>query len=139
MGTEGVIENVMPFRFEWKDESKRAICYIAEGTWNWRDYHQVVRAAAFTLLDAQPGVHSVIDLRSSTRTGLPAGAVAHVRSFGRITQVNLSGRAAVIGVDSAHWAELGLSADGSLITADGMVRFVESEAELERLLNRWAG
>lgn len=129
----------MPFRFEWKDESKRAICYIAEGTWNWRDYHQAVRASAFTLLDAQPDVHSVIDLRGSTRTDLPAGAAAHVHSFGRITQVNLSGRAAVIGVDSARWAELGLNADGSLVTADGLVRFVESEAELERLLEMWAG
>ncbi len=129
----------MPFRFEWKDESKRAICYIAEGIWNWRDYHQAVRASAFTLLDAQPNVHSVIDLRGSTRTALPAGAAAHVHSFGRITQVNLSGRAAVIGVDSARWADLGLSADGSLVTADGLVRFVESEAELERLLEMWAG
>lgn len=129
----------MPFRFEWKDASKRAICYIAEGAWNWRDYHQAVRAAAFSLLDAQPGVHSIIDLRGSTRGDLPAGAAAHAHSFGRITQVNLSGRALVIGLDRADWAGLGLKSDGSLVTADGFVRFVESQAELENLLESWAG
>lgn len=59
----------MSFRFEWYDESRRAMRYIAEGDWNWRDYQQAARAAA-----------------------------AHVRSFTRVTQSRLTGRVAVIGM-----------------------------------------
>ena len=92
----------MPFRFEWRDQSQRAMCYVAEGDWNWKDYHQAVRASAFTLMSAEQSVDSVIDLRGSTRNNLPAGALAHVRSFGRITQARLSGRAAVIGIPAAE-------------------------------------
>ena len=128
----------MPFRFEWRDQSQRAMCYVAEGDWNWKDYHQAVRASAFTLMSAEQSVDSVIDLRGSTRNNLPAGALAHVRSFGRITQARLSGRAAVIGIPAAELASLQLRSDASLQTADGFVKFVESEAELESLLGEWA-
>ncbi len=127
----------MPFRFQWKDPSRRAICYIAEGNWNWREYHQAVRASAFTLLDAEPGLHCVIDLRGSARAQLPAGAAAHARSFGRVTQANLSGRAVVIGLSSAEQARLGVGAEGSFTTADGDVHFVDTDDELERLLAAW--
>lgn len=125
----------MPFRYAWRDETRRAICYIAEGDWNWKDYHQAARAAAFTLMSAEQPVDSVIDLRGSTRRTLPAGAAAHLRSFGRATQARLTGRAAVIG-----WPDVkveGMRA-GSLRTADGIVKFVDSEAELAALLAEWA-
>ena len=128
----------MPVRFEWRGSSKRAMCYIAEGDWNWKDYHRAVRASAFSMAGLAHTVDSVIDLRRSTRAGLPAGAAAHARSFGRRTQVNLSGRAAVIGLPEGAWAGLGLGADGTLETPDGLVKFVESEAELDRLLAEWA-
>ena len=59
----------MPFRFEWKDATKRAICYIAEGDWNWKDYHHAARASLFTLTGVEHPVDSVIDLRASTRMG----------------------------------------------------------------------
>ncbi len=125
----------MPFRFEWRDQSKRAISYIADGDWNWKDYHHAVRAAAFTLLSAEAPVDSVIDLRGSTRQTLPAGAAAHLRSFGRVTQARLTGRAAVIGMPAVEVEDL---RDGKLITSDGCVRFVDDEAALEALLGEWA-
>ncbi len=128
----------MPVRFEWRDQSQRAMRYVAEGDWNWKDFHQAVRASAFTLMSAERRVDSVIDLRGSARSILPAGASAHVRSFGRITQARLSGRAAVIGIPAAELASLKLRSDSSLQTADGLVKFVESEAELESLLATWA-
>ncbi len=128
----------MPFRFEWRDSGQRVMAYIAEGDWNWRDYHQAVRASAFTLMAADQPVDSVIDLRGSGRRGLPAGAAAHVRSFGRVTQANLSGRALVIGLGPSEIAALQARADGTLETADGFVKFVGSEAELERVLAEWA-
>ncbi len=125
----------MPFRFKWKDESKRAMCYIAEGDWNWKDYHHAVRASAFTLMSAELSVDSVIDLRGSTRTTLPAGASAHLRSFGRVTQARLTGRAAVIGMPAVPVEGL---RGNTLQTADGVVKLVESEAALDALLSKWA-
>jgi len=125
----------MPFRFKWYDESRRAMRYIAEGDWNWRDYHQAVRAAAFTLMQAEQPVDSVIDLRGSTRRTLPAGAAAHVRSFTRVTQARLTGRAAVIGLPDVAFEGM---RDGKLRTTDGIVYFVESEADLAALLAEWA-
>ena len=128
----------MPFRFEWRDQSKRAMCYVAEGDWNWKDYHQAVRASAFTLMSAEYFVDSLIDVRGSARSNLPAGASAHVRSFGRVTQARLTGRAAVIGIPAAELSSLQLRSDASLQTADGLVKFVEGEAELDSLLEVWA-
>ena len=128
----------MPIRFEWYDESKRAMRYIAEGDWNWRDYHQAVRAAAFSLTGVEHPVDSVIDLRASARPSLPAGASAHIRSFGRVTSARLTGRAAVIGLPAEEEDRLGLSPERTLGTSDGFVHFVDSDAELERLLAEWA-
>ena len=125
----------MPFRFEWLDETRRAICYIAEGDWNWKDYHQAARAAAFTLMQAEQPVDSVIDLRGSTRRSLPAGAAAHVRSFTRVTQARLTGRVAVIGMPKV---EVEGMRDGLLRTSDGFVQLVADEAELAALLAEWA-
>ena len=128
----------MPVRFEWRDSAKRAMCYIAEGDWDWKDYHQAVRASAFSLAGLKHAVDSVVDLRGSGRVDLPAGAAAHARSFGRRTQANLSGRAAVIGLPAGAGKGLGLGADRTLETADGLVKFVESEDELNQLLAEWA-
>lgn len=125
----------MPFRFQWRDETRRAFCYIADGDWNWKDYHQAVRAAAFTLMQAEQPVDSVIDLRGSSREALPAGAAAHLRSFARVTQARLTGRAAVIGMPNV---EVEGMSDGVLRAADGFVKLVDSEAELEALLAEWA-
>lgn len=128
----------MPVRFEWHDDSKRAMRYIAEGQWNWKDYHQAVRAAAFSLTAVEHPVDSVIDLRGSARPSLPAGASAHVRSFGRVTSACLTGRAAVIGLPAAEADRLGLSPERRLGTSDGYVQFVESDMELAQLLAEWA-
>ena len=128
----------MSFNFEWHDEWKRAMRYIAEGLWNWKDYHQAVRAAAFSLTAVDHPVDSVIDLRGGTRPSLPAGAAAHVRSFGRRTHARLSGRAAVIGLPAGEAERLGLGPERTLPTGDGFVQFVDSEEELERLLAGWA-
>ena len=125
----------MPFHFEWRDEKKRAMCYIAGGDWTWRDYHHAVRASAFTVMTAEHPVDSVIDLRGSTRVTLPAGAAAHLRSFGKITQARLTGRAAVIGMPGI---EVEGMRDGILHTVDGFVAFIDSEEELDALLAEWA-
>lgn len=128
----------LPFRYEWKDESKGVICYIAEGDWNWKDYHHAARAAAFTLSGVNHAVDCLIDLRGSTRPTLPAGLAAHVRSFGRGLQSCLTGRAVVIGMPQEAIASLRPDDRGILLTSDGIVRFVADDAELERVLEEWA-
>ena len=129
----------MPFRFEWYDESKRAMQYIADGDWNWKDYHQAVRAAAFSLTAVSHPVDSIIDLRNSSRASLPAGASAHIRSFGRVTSARLTGRAAVIGLPAEEADSLGTVARADASgPATALSRFVESDMELEELLAEWA-
>ena len=128
----------MPVHFKWHDENRRALRFIAERHWNWKDYHQAVRAAAFSLSGVDHPVDCIIDLRRSARSGLPAGAAAHLRSFGRRTHACLTGRAAVIGLPANEAVRLGFSRDRRLPTADGFVQLVDSEEELEQLLAEWA-
>ena len=128
----------MPIHFKWHDESKRAMRYSADGDWNWKDYHQAARASAFSLTAVDHPVDSVIDLRASTRQSLPAGAPAHVRSFGRVSQARLTGRAAVIGLPEREAEGLGLSPERTLSTSDGFIVFVDTDAELGQLLAEWA-
>lgn len=128
----------MPFRYEWKDASKRVICYIAEGDWNWKDYHHAARASAFTLSGVDHPVDCLIDLRGSARQTLPAGLAAHVRSFGKKMQACLTGRAVVIGMPKEGIDSLLLGGDDTLSTSDGAVRFVTNDAEIEQVLRAWA-
>ncbi|MDE2820980.1 MAG: hypothetical protein OXI40_14705 [Chloroflexota bacterium] len=128
----------MPFRYQWKDASKRVICYIAEGDWNWKDYHHAARASAFTLSGVAHPVDCLIDLRCSARRTLPAGLAAHARSFGKKMQACLTGRAVVIGMPKEGLDSLPLDDANTLSTRDGAVRFVANEAELEQALSAWA-
>ena len=127
----------MPFRFSWKDDSRRVMCYIAEGHWNWRDYHHAARASTFTLSAVDHPVDRVIDLRASSRSNLPAGMSAHVRSFNRLTQACLTSRALVIGLRQSDLEALRLGPDNTLSTADGVIKFVDDVEEMEGALREW--
>ena len=128
----------MPFRYEWKDGSQRVICYIAEGDWNWKDYHRAARASAFTLSGVNHPVDCLIDLRASGRRDLPAGFAAHVRSFGKRIQACLTGRAVVIGMPREQIDSLLTASENTLSTNDGAVRFVANDVELKQVLGTWA-
>lgn len=127
----------MGFRFRWYDDTQTVMHYIAEGDWNWRDYHACVRASLFSMHRHTQDVHSLIDLRASTRATLPAGLQAHVRTFGKILAPALSGNAVVIGLPQGALAQLGAENDQQLETTDGLVRFVDDEAELQAILSEW--
>jgi hypothetical protein len=128
----------MPFRFEWMDEAKRAMVYVVEGDWNWKSYHHAVRASTFSMTGGDDPIDSVIDLRGSTRSSLPSGLLGHVRSFGRKHQHRLTGRAVVIGMLADGLNILQLREDNTLPTTDGFVKFVDSQEELEEVLQQWA-
>ena len=129
----------MPFRFAWRDENRRVMTYIAEGLWNWRDYHHAARAATFSLSAVDHSVDSLIDLRASARPRLPAGMSAHLRSFNRRSSACLTGRALVIGMPAADLEALNLGSDNILATTDGVIRFAQYEMEMERILAAWEG
>ena len=128
----------MPFRFEWMTDDKRAMKYIVEGDWNWKDYHHAVRASTFSMTVDKHPIDSVVDLRGSTRPSLPSGLLGHVRSFGRKNQHRLTGRAIVIGMPAEGITILSLREDNTLPTTDGFVKFVDTQQELEQVLQEWA-
>jgi hypothetical protein len=129
----------MGFRFQWYDDEQTTMHYIAEGDWNWRDYHACVRASLFSMHRHEKTVDSLIDLRASTRRAMPSGVNAHVRSFGKVLTPALSGRALVIGMPDEALAQLGVAQDHQLDTPDGLVRFVDADGDeaAKAILQAW--
>jgi len=127
----------VPVRHEWYNAERSVMRYIAEGDWNWHDYHRAVRASLFAMVNHPRSVHSLIDLRASGRPTLPAGFGAHARTFGRRASPALSGRAVVLGVTPEQFPQNLLDADGTLETPDGRVYFVQSEEEARALMASW--
>lgn len=123
------------FRFEWYDESKTVMRYVAEGHWTWRDYHACVRASIFSMHQHPHKVHSLIDLRQSERDAMPRGLVAHISSFGKILTPALSGNAVVLGLSASDWAQLPLDDDNTLPTQDGRVYCAADEAAAQSILD----
>ncbi len=128
----------MAFNYSWKDDDKRAMVYVVEGDWNWKDYHHVVRVSTFSMTGVENPVDSVIDLRGSTRPQLPSGLLGHVRSFGAKKHPSLTGRALVIGMPDEGLETLQVLPDNTLPTNDGFVKFVTTEDDLEAVLADWA-
>ncbi len=122
----------MGFRFAWNDD-RTLMRYIAEGDWNWNDYHKIVRASLFSLHNLGHSVDVIIDLRGGSR--VPAGAQAHIRSFGKRQQPNLSGRAVVIGLDPAVEAQILGGAESRVLHVDDQtIFFADNDNEALALL-----
>lgn len=127
----------MPVRFAWDDPERKTILrYLIEGDWNWKDYHNAVRMSLFALHGLDHDVDVVIDMRGSDK--LPAGAAAHIHSFGKRGNPRLTGRAIVIGLD-ADFVQgfLGQSTERILQTGDQTVHFVDDEDAAQALLSQW--
>lgn len=126
----------MPFRFAWYDDEKTVMQLIAEGDWNWRDYHAAARASSFSMHQHPHPVSTLVDLRGSTRETLPAGLAAHTSSFGKKITPALNGYAVVLGMPREDWAALPLNEDGTLSTRDGRVYYAADEAEARAILDQ---
>lgn len=125
------------FKWRWYDAEKTAIVYEAQGLWTWKDYHAIVRISLFSLPRTGQPIHSIVDLRGSTRQQMPSGLLGHVRSFGKKHHPILSGRAICIGMTPAGERELQLVEGRILPTPDGFVQFVDDDESLARLLAQW--
>lgn len=128
----------MPMRYVWYTPDKTVMRYVAEGLWNWQDYHRTVRIATFAMM-RQPAasVISLIDLRASGRPTLPAGLGAHARTFGKRYVEALSGQAIVLGVAPEKIPPGTVGEDGILKTPDGSVVFAVDEDAARALLTTW--
>lgn len=128
----------MPVRYEWYNADKTVMRYVADGLWNWYDYHRTVRISLFAMMSLAPrSVTSLVDLRGSGRTALPAGFGAHARTFGKRSTEALSGQAVVLGIALTNIPDGTLDYDGTLSTQDGRVLFAQSEEEARTLLQGW--
>jgi hypothetical protein len=126
------------FSYAWYDDDHRALVCRAGPGWSWRDYHACALVASYALNDGAEGlVDMVIDLRPGARERLPAGARAHVRTFGKRLHPRLSGRAIVIGCPPADIAVLDAAGDGQMATPDGAVWFVADDDAAVALLAGW--
>lgn len=126
----------MPFQFQW-NKDKTVMIYKATGDWNWKDYHLVVRSSLFWLQKHEGLVDVLIDLTGSTRDKLPAGAKAHIRSFTKQQNKNLSGRAVVLGASPEDQAMLGLDEQRQMTTSEGVIRFVDTLDEAVEIFRSW--
>ena len=124
------------FRYEWFNDEKTAMRYVALEDWNWRDYHACVRVSLFAMNQHPHAVDSVIDLREHTRDTMPSGLPAHMSSFGKKLTAALSGKAVVIGLSETDKAKLPLNDDGTLSTTDGAVYFVSDDAAAQAIIDR---
>jgi hypothetical protein len=126
----------MGFTFQWDDERKTVLRYVAAGEWNWKDYHYIVRASLFHLHRLGHPVDVIVDLSGSTRARMPAGIQAHVRTMGRKDQANLSGRAVVIGMPAEDVQAL--TGDSRILkTTDGMILFVDDDEAARAVIAGW--
>lgn len=127
----------MGFTFNWLDDEKTVMHYRAQGQWNWKDYHAMVRVSTFKMMNHPHAVDSWIDFRESTRPTFPAGLGAHARTFCKQNAPAMSGRAVVLGVPDDVLSNLHLGADMTLTTNDGIVVFVTTEDDARAVLKGW--
>jgi hypothetical protein len=124
----------MPFEFVWEDEAKTVVRYVAEGRWNWNDYHKIVRISTFSFESLDHKVEAVVDLRGGD--GMPAGAVGHVRMMGKPSHRNRTARAIVLGVPPEVQRALG-AVDGVAGTPEQQIVFVEDDDAVRSVLAGW--
>lgn len=125
----------MALRFKWDDDSHQIMLYIVEGDWNWRDYHACARASSFSLnYGGENPVHSLIDFSASTRLDFPAGALGHMRTFGRKIHPRFSGRSAVVALPEKIALLLDLDENRQMETIDGVLTVADSLEEARQIL-----
>lgn len=111
----------MAFDFQWDDPAQTIMRYTADGAWDWNIFHKTLRRSTLRFDEVAHPVSALIDLRGSTK--LPAGAVGHLRSLlTSLAHTRFSGRAAVVGVDAATLAALGVR-DSARELSNGRILF----------------
>ena len=124
-----------PVYYEWDDDEKTAVRYIAQGRWTWKDDHRAVHVSQFALANGADQIDTIIDLSHST--GTPSGATAHVRTFGKQQHPKQTGRTVVIGMEPENVLKLAGTEGILRVANEHVIHFVESEEEAQTLLAEW--
>lgn len=119
----------MGISFKWDNGVLR---YVAEGQWNWNDYHKAVRIAFFSLNNVDHPVDVILDLSQSIKT--PSGAVAHLRTVGKPDHPKLTGRGIIINLDRDTRRKLAGNDENKFEMGDQIIYFVDDEAQAQALL-----
>ena len=124
----------MPFDFRWDNDDKTIMRYVAEGSWNWNEFHKNMRRSTLWFDQVSHPVDVIVDLRGGTR--LPAGAIGHLRSIGTKTHANSTGRAVILGVDAEIQRRLG-AVNGVYDDRERHLRFVVTDEEAYEIIRHW--
>ena len=124
----------MPFDFRWDNDEKTVMRYVAEGLWNWNEFHKNMRRSTLWFDQVSHPVDVIVDLRGGDR--LPAGAIGHLRSLGTKTHANSTGRAVILGVDGETQRKLG-AVNGVYADRERHLRFVETDEAAYETIRRW--
>ncbi len=124
----------MSIDFQWDNDEKTVIRFVAEDSWNWNDFHKNMRRATFWFDSVPHTVEMVIDLRATTK--MPAGALGHIRSLGKRIHPHGRDRVILIGLDSTLAQTLG-GADGIYGDSQRMIRFVQTDEEAQTIIDEW--
>lgn len=124
----------MPFDFRWDNDDKTVMRYVAEGSWNWNEFHKNMRRSTLLFDQVSHPVDVIVDLRGGDK--LPAGAIGHLRSIGTKTHANSSGRAVILGVDAETQRKLG-AVNGVYHDHERRLHFVETDEEVYHVITEW--
>jgi hypothetical protein len=124
----------MSVDFRWDNDEQTVIRFVAEGVWNWNDFHKNVRRATFWFDSVKHPVETIIDLRGTTK--LPAGAMGHIRSLGKRIHPHGRDRVVIIGLDKSIADPLG-GADRTYHDSERLIRFVDTDVEAQAIITQW--
>lgn len=125
----------MPVEFRWDNDEKTIMRYVAQGAWNWNEFHKNMRRSTLWFDQVNHPVDVIVDLRGGNR--LPAGAIGHLRSIGTKTHGNSTGRAVILGVDADIQRKLG-AVNGVYHDHERLLRFADSDEEAYRVIADWS-
>lgn len=124
----------MAFDFRWDNDEKTIMRYVAEGKWNWNEFHKHMRRSTLWFDMVTHPIDVIIDLRAGE--GLPSGAIGHLRSLGTKTHANSTGRAVILGVDAETQRQMRV-VNGIYRDSQRELRFAESDEAAYSIIEAW--
>lgn len=120
--------------FNWGNVEKTTLHFTVGENWNWNDLHKNLARSTLWLDQVEHRVDLLVDLRGHR---LPAGAIGHLRSLGKMQHRNASGRVIIIGVPEATLQAITRADDKTYRVDDRIIVFVENIEAANAILARW--
>ena len=125
----------MAVNYRWDNEEKTVLRLVASGQWTWQEFHRAAQISRVNMMNGGSRIDTIVDLRGGDR--IPAGAVAHARTFGKPENPRQTGRTVVIGMDDETVRKISGEARTLRVSEGHMIYFVATEDEVRTLLEEW--